>query len=272
MAEDFKPFDKSWKDLRLRRRVFWGLFAGYLPFGTAIAAAWKSAGYTPDGRLAYTLIPYMLFWAGSGVWMSLFTCPRCEAPFFRRPGKRLLVYHNPYAIACLNCNLPVFAKANEKAATINTGIKSRSVRIFEWLALPLWAVNSVVAACLILWSMDSRYGNPVPNDMAVWFTLSSGLTVFLCFLALNSIRDARIQKEMTRFREGPMGLSVSIGLAVAGIAGVVTLATSDLGDPDLMGSVFRRPVGMVLILMTLILSSILLFFTRSVCARLFKAR
>lgn len=265
------PFQNAWRDLRFRRRLFWGLFAGYLPFGAALAALVTQAGYTPDGKLAVFLVPYMALWAGSGMWMSFFKCPRCNSMFFRRAGMGLFVYHNPYASACLSCNLPIYSKTDpgdRPRPILVPNHRPRTAKLFGIFAMPLFAMNIVVGACLLMWSADSFVLNPVPNQMIVWFTLTNGLSTFLSFMTLNSIRNPQIHTEMSRLNRGNLKLLFSGTLMAASLSGLVALLSFDLSDPNLVGTVFRHPTGIVIVLASLILSSTLVFFTRDVCARL----
>lgn len=106
MDREPDAYKRAWRDFRFRKRLFWGLFLGYVPvlalLGMVLGHLGLLGSNANDVMVALGLA-WMLAWFVVGIRYPLFRCPRCQ--------KRFIAWHrrNPYfvrfATKCSNCGL-----------------------------------------------------------------------------------------------------------------------------------------------------------------------
>ena len=110
-SERYQPktnqeYRASWRDLRRRRIIVWGVFFGYIPgvvILSIIVGAVKSL-ITGDARTG-NIFPWIAFlwmvaWPAAIIWHASFRCPRCNQPFVWRWG-----WSNAFTRRCVHCGL-----------------------------------------------------------------------------------------------------------------------------------------------------------------------
>lgn len=96
----------AWRELRLRRRLLWVLFLGYIPGVAAlcflVGGPVTSLGGSKQGEVVCAVIAllWILAFAVAAIRLTLFRCPRCRQLFHSTWWR-----HNPFARNCLHCDL-----------------------------------------------------------------------------------------------------------------------------------------------------------------------
>jgi len=82
--------------IRIRRRLMWAMWLGYLPIGVLISLL----GFP---RLTWSFAPaWMVLIAISSGFVAFSKCPRCNSLFHMT-----MLWGNPWAKECIHCGLPV---------------------------------------------------------------------------------------------------------------------------------------------------------------------
>jgi hypothetical protein len=99
-------YKKAWDDFRLRKRLFWALFLGYIPMWSLLALLVHGLGLPVKNQLMVALgLAWMLAWFVVGIWYPLFRCPRCGERFI--PRQRRNPFFATFASKCANCGLGI---------------------------------------------------------------------------------------------------------------------------------------------------------------------
>ena len=102
-------YDESWRDLRARIRLFYGVWLGGMPVIMLVviplSRVFRNGALWAGGGLG---ILWVAGFSAAGIYRQLFNCPRCGKRFFWGPW-----WHNPYARKCLNCGLKRWGTAGD---------------------------------------------------------------------------------------------------------------------------------------------------------------
>jgi hypothetical protein len=94
---------EEWKKHRIRTRIAWGLFAGWLPYGFLVSFLLRFLHSQVDFAFGAAIVPYAFTWIILSIAVSNFRCPQCGNRFYSwGPGG---MGHNSFARKCRNCGL-----------------------------------------------------------------------------------------------------------------------------------------------------------------------
>ena len=79
-------------ELRRRKRLYWALFAAFLPLGVLVMAVGL---FDP----MYFGVVYLAVFQLAGIRVWSFPCPRCQRPVSRYQR----FWHNPWVRKCIHC-------------------------------------------------------------------------------------------------------------------------------------------------------------------------
>ena len=98
-----ESYDKEWRELKKRSRLFWFSFLGYIP-GTIIIGLPLSKLCNSETAIYIIAVFWMLFFAASGIYLQIFKCPRCHKNYFFKKRGIIRIF-NIFSRKCLNCGL-----------------------------------------------------------------------------------------------------------------------------------------------------------------------
>ena len=99
----------AWEEYRRRRRLFWIVFAAYIPTGLIVVPLLaKVLPRTVQPGLVFFSIWGIIFIVTS-IRVEFWRCPRCHKHFFRKWWGGLPFVHN-----CVHCGLPKFATTDDE--------------------------------------------------------------------------------------------------------------------------------------------------------------
>ena len=93
----------EWTKHRTRSHLFWGLLAGWIPYGILVVAVSNWLHSRSEIGFVVVLMPYLLALFVFANMVSVFRCPRCGSPFYAWGPRRIV--HNSFATRCRNCGL-----------------------------------------------------------------------------------------------------------------------------------------------------------------------
>lgn len=88
---------KSQRDYYTRNAVFWGLFAGYIPF-TVLTGSLLELVFGLKGGIGYAAVAWMIVWVIVAFWRIYWPCPRCHKRFYFKWW-----YGNTFTTKCVHC-------------------------------------------------------------------------------------------------------------------------------------------------------------------------
>ena len=97
---DHLDHSAAWRDLTKRRRLFWGIFLGYVP-GVALLCfviGRPLSALTGGEPCLWIAFCWLLAFTIAAIYLQQFRCPRCGSAFFRTWW-----WHNPFSRKCLHC-------------------------------------------------------------------------------------------------------------------------------------------------------------------------
>jgi len=99
LPEADRIYATQWNEYRKRRRLFWLVFATYVP-GVAIIGVPLARLFRTGILVGVTAGLWMLAFVVTANYLGFWKCPRCGKPFFRKWW-----YHNSFARKCVHCEL-----------------------------------------------------------------------------------------------------------------------------------------------------------------------
>jgi hypothetical protein len=94
-----------WDEYRTWRRRFLVLFLGFTP-GVLVIGVPLTGVFNSQVPLFVVAGTWIVLLAWAGAMMRSLSCPRCDQPFFHS------WYHNPIAVHCLHCGLPIWTEVS----------------------------------------------------------------------------------------------------------------------------------------------------------------
>jgi len=89
-------YEKERYEYRKRNFLFWTVFLTFIPAGI-IAAQLARLVDVPE-IFGLVIIAWMAAFVITGIFRTMWRCPRCHKPFFRKWW-----YHNSFTTKCLHC-------------------------------------------------------------------------------------------------------------------------------------------------------------------------